>query len=778
MLKRFKVVLPFVLTGLCATNSLNSCQPAEGHQKVSYLDAQAPVANRVEDLLSKMTLEEKVGQMSQYVGLFHLKKSADLNTPIDVMADDANAFYPGLSGKDLYGLIKEGKIGSFLHVLTAKEANELQKAAQRTRLKIPLLIGIDAIHGNALYEGATVYPTPLSLASTWDTLLVKTIAQQTAREMRATGSHWAFSPNVDVARDPRWGRVGETFGEDPYLVSTLGVAMVEGLQGEDFSNPNNVLACIKHFVAGSEPVNGLNASPMDVSERTLREVYFPPYQKSIDVGAFTAMAAHNEINGDPCHGSKYLLTDILIGEMGFDGFVVSDWMDIERLKTVHRVVSDQKEACFLTVDAGMDMHMHGPNFLEPVVELVDEKRLLEERIDASVRKILEAKFRLGLFENPYVDEAQIADRIRTPEHQSIALEAARKSIVLLKNEKVLPLSPKKVKRILITGPNANNHTLMGDWSFEQPEANITTVLEGFQSVKPKGVKLDYYDMGNQVTAVMESHVQEAVKRSEGVDAVVVVVGSNSLRYQSKFKTNGENIARDNLDLVGRQQELVEALHATGKPVVVVLINGRPLGVEWIAENIPAVVEAWEPGSEGGQAIAEVIFGKVNPSGKLPITIPRNVGQIPSYYNHKRAHYVKKYKWSKTGPLYPFGFGLSYTHFEYSEPELSTNEITSGDDISVKVRVTNTGDQAGDEVVQLYVRDLYSSATRPLKELKAFERISLNPGESREVVFDLGEDAFAFYNLAMERVVEQGDFFIMTGSSSANEDLKTTKLTIK
>ncbi|WP_258098608.1 glycoside hydrolase family 3 N-terminal domain-containing protein [Marinoscillum pacificum] len=777
MLKRFKVVLPFVLMVLCAMNSLNSCQPAEGHQKVSYLDAQAPVANRVEDLLSKMTLEEKVGQMSQYVGLFHLQKSADLNTPIDLMADDANAFYPGLSGKDLYDLIKTGRIGSFLHVLTAKEANELQKAAQQTRLKIPLLIGIDAIHGNALYEGATVYPTPLSLASTWDTLLVKTIAQQTAREMRATGSHWAFSPNVDVARDPRWGRVGETFGEDPFLVGEMGVAMVGGLQGDRFENPDNVLACIKHFVAGSEPVNGLNASPMDVSERTLREVYFPPYQKAIDAGAFTAMAAHNEINGDPCHGSKYLLTDILRNEMGFEGFVVSDWMDIERLKTVHRVVDSQKEACYLTVDAGMDMHMHGPDFLEPVMELVQEGRLSEERINQSVRKLLEAKFRLGLFENPFVQEDQIATSIRTEAHRSTALEAARKSIVLLKNDNLLPVKG-DVKNILITGPNANNHTLMGDWSFEQPEENITTVVEGFEQVKPAKVKLNYHDMGMQVTEITSQHISEAVAKSKDNDLIVVVVGSNSLRYQSKFKTNGENIARDNLDLVGRQQELVEALHATGKPVVVVLINGRPLGVEWIAENIPAVVEAWEPGSEGGQAIAEVIFGKVNPSGKLPITIPRNVGQIPSYYNHKRAHYVKKYKWSKTGPLYAFGHGLSYSQFQYGEPVLSDSIIKSADTVQVTVEVTNSSKLAGEEVVQLYVRDLYSSVTRPMKELKGFARISLLPGETKNVTFRLDAEAFSFYNLNMEQTIESGEFWISTGSSSANEDLKTTKLTIQ
>ncbi|RAV28801.1 beta-glucosidase [Sinomicrobium soli] len=749
-----------------------------GQGEPGYLDPGLPVAERVEDLLERMTLEEKVGQMSQYVGLFHLEKSADLDTPIDLMADDANAFYPGLSGKGLYDLIGKGKIGSFLHVLSAKEANQLQKAARQTRLRIPLLIGIDAIHGNALYEGATVYPTPLSMASAWDTGLVREIARQTAREMRATGTHWAFSPNIDVARDPRWGRVGETFGEDPYLVSALGVAMVEGLQGDDFGQPGNVLACIKHFVAGSEPVNGLNASPMDVSERTLREVYFPPYRKAIEAGAFTAMAAHNEINGDPCHGSRYLLTDILRKEFGFDGFVVSDWMDIERLKTVHRVVENQKEACFRAVDAGMDMHMHGPDFLEPVVELVQENRLAEERIDAAVRKILEAKFRLGLFENPFVDEAEVPHLIRTAGHQATALEAARKSIVLLKNEGVLPLNPDNVKNILVTGPNAGNHTILGDWTFEQPSGNITTVAEGFKAIAPPGVKLDYYDMGKQVTEVTGAHIEEAVRRSREADVVVAVVGSNSLRYESRFKTNGENVARDNLDLVGMQQQLIEALYHTGKPVVVVLVNGRPLGVEWIANHIPAVIEAWEPGSAGGQAIAEIIFGEVNPSGKLPITIPRNVGQVPSYYNHKNAHYVKKYKWSETGPLYPFGFGLSYTGFEYSDPVLSAEKIKAGEKVTVRVSVSNTGERTGEEVVQLYVRDLYSSVTRPLKELKGFKRIRLEPGERKEVVFELDEEAFSFYNMDMERIVEPGAFFIMTGSSSANEDLKTAELVVE
>lgn len=770
-------LLGSVLFVVILVTTLSSCQRADGQQTADYLNPTLPVKDRVADLLSKMTLEEKVGQMCQYVGLFHLEKSANLNTPIDVMADDANAFYPGMSGKDLYQLIKDGKTGSFLHVLSAKEANELQEAAQQSRLKIPLLIGIDAIHGNALYEGATVYPTPLSLASTWDTELVEEISKQTAKEMRATGSHWAFSPNLDVARDPRWGRVGETFGEDPHLVGEMGVAMVRGLQGEDFSQPDNVVACIKHFVAGSEPVNGINASPMDVSERTLREVYYPPYLKSLDAGAFTLMAAHNEINGDPCHGSKYLLTEVLRNEWGFEGFVVSDWMDIERLKTVHRVVSSQEEACFLTVDAGMDMHMHGPKFLEPIMKLVEEGRISEKRIDESVSKILEAKFQLGLFENPFVEEAKVAERIRTKTHQETALEAARKSIVLLKNESVLPLSS-KTRKILVTGPNANNHTLMGDWSFEQPENNITTILEGLETQKPDGFSIDYLDVGSQVTEITDTHLTEAAKRGSKADAIVVVVGSNSLRYERKFKTNGENVARDNLELIGKQEELVRVLQETGKPVVVVLVNGRPLATEWIAENVPAIIEAWEPGSEGGKAVAEVIFGKINPSGKLPISIPRNVGQVPSYYNHKNAHYVKKYKWSKTGPLYSFGHGLSYTSFEYDEPTLSEEEIDATGSTTLTVTVTNTGKMAGEEVVQLYIRDLYSTVTRPLKELKNFQRISLQPGESKEVTFNVTPEDLAFYNLEMQKVVEPGDFFLMVGGSSENENLKTAKLNVK
>jgi beta-glucosidase len=763
------------LTGfLLSTASLNSIS---SELVPAYLDASLTPEQRVADLLPRMTLEEKVGQMCQYVGIDHTAESEQHMSIDDLAKSDAHGFYPDLHSSQIPAFIETGKVGSFLHVLTASEANLLQRHAAQSRLGIPLLIGIDAIHGNAMVSGSTVYPAPLSMASSWNLGLVKQASIETAREMRATGSHWSFTPNVDIARDPRWGRVGETFGEDPFLVAEMGVATIEGLQQRDFYGPQKVIANAKHWVAGGDPINGINLSPMDVSERSLRQDFFPPFKRAVDAGVFTFMAAHNEINGEPAHGSRYLLNDVLREEWGFKGFVVSDWMDIERLHTFHRVANSQKEAVYQTVHAGMDMHMHGPDFLEPLVELVNEGRLSEARIDESVGPMLLAKFRLGLFENPYVDESQIEQSVFTAAHQQTALEMARQAIVLLtNNDNILPLQ--KNSRVFVTGPNADNHTILGDWVLEQPENNVTTVLEGLRAVAASPKNIDFYDVGKQVKNLSTEDILAAAKRASQSQVAVVVVGENPLRYDKKGKTSGENVARSSINLIGRQLELVQAIHATGTPVIVVLVNGRPIAEPWVVDNSAAVIEAWEPGAMGGQALAEIIYGVTNPSGKLPITVPYSIGHTQAIYNHKPSAYKHKYADAPTRNLFEFGYGLSYTEFAFSPPVLDKKSIQKTENTNLSVTVTNSGDRAGYETVQLYVRDNYSEITRPVKELKGFEKIYLQAGESKRVSFTLEPEMLAYYNRAMEWVVEPGAFTLMVGSSSRGADLKSIQLRVK
>lgn len=742
-----------------------------------YLDAKQPVKIRVADLLSQMTLEEKVAQMCQYVGIEHQMQSYKENKGKEPASnDDASSFYKGISFDSLRAMVIAGRVGSFLHIVTAKEANEMQQLAMKSRLKIPILIGIDAIHGNALVSGCTVYPAPLGLAGTFNTELVEKIYRATAIEMRATGSHWSFTPNIDIARDARWGRVGETYGEDTYLVGIMGAATVKGLQGSNMQGTDKVASCIKHLIGGGNSVNGLNGSPTDISERTLWEVHLPPYKMSIDAGAFTAMTAHNELNGVPCHANKYLMTDVLRKKWGFKGFYVSDWMDIERLNTVHHIAPNQKEAVYQTIMAGMDMHMHGPNFLEPLVELVKEGRIPMSYINNSAAKILEAKFKLGLFENRMIDENEAAKVVNNPAHKQMALDAARQSIVLLKNEKTLPLS-NDVKKILVTGPNANNQTILGDWSLLQPEENVITVFEGIKEQANSNVIVDYYATGT-VKKIEDSVIKEAGNKAKDYDAVVVVVGENSLRYQNKEKTSGENIDRDNINLIGQQDALIKELVKSGKQVIVILVNSRPLAVGEVTKNAGALIEAWEPGNLGGTAIGEILFGKINPSGKLPMSIPRSVGQIPTYYNIKPSNYFHKYIETTSGALYDFGFGMSYTTFKYDDVKLSKSTINKTENFTVSCTVTNTGNVEGNDVVQLYINDKVSSVTRPIKELKGFKRISLKKGESRTVEFVVTPKDLEFLDIDMKPVVEAGDFKIMVGNSSNDKDLKKVTLTVK
>ena len=748
-----------------------------------YLDSNADIEDRLSDLMARMTLEEKVGQMCQYVGLAYLKKqkrNKRASGDVSKLNKDAFAMY-GLSESEIIQEIIDGKIGSFLHVLDPEEVNYLQGFTLESRLKIPLIIGIDAIHGNAMVRGTTVYPSPISIAATFNNDFAYDVAKQSAREMRATGSQWTFMPNIDVARDPRWGRVGETFGEDPFMVGEMGKAMIMGFQGEDFSKPNNVIAFAKHMIAGAEPLNGLNISPMDVSERSLYEIHLPPYKKAIDAGVYSIMAAHNELNGIPSHMHKGLMTDLLRNEWGFDGFYVSDWYDIKRIWSYHKVARNYKEASLFSVEAGMDMNMHGPDFYDFIVALVKENKLSIDRVNQACSKILYAKFQLGLFENRLVDPSKIDKNVFIKSHLDKAEEIADNSITLLKNNNLLPINNSNAKRILVTGPNAHNHTTLGDWHFEQPEENVVTIFEGIQQVGENyNHKVDYFDSGIKIRNIQDSKIKATAEMSTNYDHVFVVVGDNSLRYtweggKSFQKTAGENKARSFLGLPGKQLDLVKSIYEKNKNLTVVYVSGKPISEPWIEDNIKSIIHAWEPGSMGGKSLGKIVFGETNPSGKMPMTTARSVGQLTMVYNHKPTNYIHKYAFEKTKPLYRFGFGLSYTSFSISEPTLSISKWDGTGKVNVEVDVKNTGKREGMETVQLYIRDLFSSVTRPVLELKGYKKINVAPGETKRVSFSLALDDFAFYDREMRYKAEEGDFNILVGNAANLSELKKTTL---
>ena len=646
---------------------------ANSAKKELYKDSSVPIKDRVEDLLKCMTLEEKVGQMNQYVGLEHIRTAGRTLTEAQLKNNTAQAFYPGITDKDVAALTEQGLIGSFLHVLTIKEANELQHLAMKSRLQIPIMFGIDAIHGNANAPDNTVYPTNIGLASSFDTALAYKIARQTAAEMRAMNMHWTFNPNVEVARDARWGRCGETYGEDPYLVSQMGVQAVRGYQG-NLDSENDVLACVKHFVGGSEPINGTNGAPADLSERTLREVFFPPFKACADAGAMSFMMAHNELNGMPCHENSWLMSDILRGEWKFKGFVVSDWMDIEHIYDLHAAAPSIKDAFCQSILAGMDMHMHGVKWQEDVVALVKEGRISEARIDESVRKILTIKFRLGLFEHPYADEKNTMKVRLSPEHRATALQAAREAIVLLKNEDILPLDSTKYKKVLVTGINADDQNILGDWSAVEKPENVWTVLRGLREAQPN-TNFDFVDQGWDPRNMSQAKVDEAVNKAKDADLNIVVAGEYMMRFRWTERTSGEDTDRSDLDLVGLQNELIQRIAASGKPTILILISGRPLSINWPAKHLPAIINAWEPGMYGGRAIAEILYGKVNPSAKLAISIPRTSGQVQQIYNHKPSQYFHPYAVTESTPLYPFGYGLSYSTYKYQFKTIYTKDFT-------------------------------------------------------------------------------------------------------
>ncbi len=748
-----KIIITFIV--FCISLSTFAQKDLNRNGRIDvYENENNSIDLRVLDLVTQMTLEEKIGQMCQYIGWRTSEK--------ETKNEDLKVNYK-FSTHDAIDLLKEGKIGSFLFVENQKDCNILQQASFESRLGIPLLLAIDAIHGNGMTkEGGTIYPTEIGMASTFDIDLVEKIAAQTALEMRSIGYHWTFSPNIEVVYDYRWGRCGETFGEDPFLVGQMGKAMIKGYQGS--LDQTNILACAKHFVGGGISNNGYNGSPADISERTLKEEFFPPFQEAVKAGVYSIMPAHNEINGMPCHMHESYLNDMIRKDWGFTGLYVSDWMDMEKLYSIQKTVSSETEAFEKSVNAGLDVHMHGPKFLEAMIQLVKEGKVQEKRINEAATIIVKSKFELGLFENRLTKRQNVKETVLKKEHRETALEAARKSLVLLKNNNVLPLK-KDNNKIFITGTLADNQAMLGDWAIPCDKTDVITPLAGVKQSLNKTSTVDYLDMGS-IFSMKDSLIKEARDRAEESDVVVIVVGEHGQRNQKpNYQTLGENVDRPVLCLRGKQKELIKAVHQSGKPIILVLIGGGPIAIPWEVENVDAIIQAWEPGMYGGKAIADVIFGDVNPSGRLPFTIPRSVGQLYNHYKLKPSSYARgQFLEQARTPLYPFGYGLSYTSFEYEIIEYSKS-ISTSDDVHVKIKVKNIGDKIGDETVMLYVNDIISSVATPIKELAAFKRISLGVGEERVVEFTIKNKQLSFLDKNMKRIVEAGDFELMLEGSN-------------
>ncbi|MGI8919872.1 MAG: beta-glucosidase BglX, partial [Pyrinomonadaceae bacterium] len=659
------------------------------------------------------------------------------------------------------GLVRHGLLGSTLNVRGVRNTNELQRIAiEESRLKIPLLFGFDVIHG---YR--TIFPIPLGEAATWDPAAVEHNAAIAAKESRASGVHWTFAPMVDIARDPRWGRIAEGSGEDAFLGSQMARARVLGFQGGDYSATDKVVACAKHWVAYGAAEGGRDYNTTDLSERTLREVYFPPFKAALDAGVGTFMSAFNDLNGVPTSANPFTLTKVLRDEWKFDGIVVSDYESVKELIN-HGLAANEKEAAEAGLTAGVDMEMVSRLYNKHGADLLKERKLTLASIDEAVRRVLRIKFRLGLFEKPYADDARERTSILTPEHLAAARSSAARSLVLLKNEgNLLPLS-KTLKTIAIVGPLADSQKdVIGSWTGDGKAEDAVTLLAGIKAkVSPQTIVT--YAKGCEINDDSTSGFDEAVRIARAADVVIVAVGESA-------EMSGEAASRSSLDLPGRQLDLVKALRATRKPLVVVLMNGRPLTINWIAENVSSIVETWFAGTQAGHAIADVLFGDVNPGGKLPVTFPRSVGQVPLYYNHKNTgrppdannKYTSKYLELQWTPLFPFGFGLSYTQFKFSNLQLGAPRIKPEGSLSATVELENTGQRAGDEVVQLYIRDVAASVTRPVKELKAFQRITLQPGEKKRVEFKLTAGELGFFNREMRFVVEAGEFRVMVGPNS-------------
>ena len=703
----------------------------------------------IDKLLSQMTLAEKLGQLQQYSGFGY-------TTGPTAQADAAKQ-------RDM---IKAGKVGSILNSVGAKVTNDLQKVAvEESRLKIPILFGFDVVHGHR-----TVFPTPLGESASFDPKVCEETAAVAAKEAASQGVRWTFAPMVDIARDARWGRIVEGAGEDTYLGSVLAAARVKGFQrGGKFA------ACAKHWVAYGAAEAGRDYNTVDVSERTLREVYFPPFKACVDAGVMTFMTSFNEVSGMPSTANRFILTDVLRGEWGFKGFVVSDYEAVDELRH-HGMAADGAQAGLESLKAGCDMEMVSEHISKNAESLIKSGKLSVKDVDTAVRRILYIKQQLGLWENPYTDEAPEEKTIKDPAHRALARIAAGRSMVLLKNDKqVLPLS-KNLSKVAIVGPLADNvEDVIGPWHGAGRKEEAISLVQGVKQALPSASVLSVRGCDFEGKVPLDRNaIAQAIAQSE-----VVIVAVGELETMS-----GEANSRAQIDLPGEQLALIKMVHESGKPYVVTLFNGRPLSLGWVAENSPAVLECWFPGSESGNAVADVLFGDVNPGAKLPVSFPRLVGQVPIYYNqkstgrpiHLRNSYVSNYKDVPNTPQFPFGFGLSYTNFSISEVSLSKSSISPSETILVTASVSNVGAIEGDEVVQVYIRDKFASLTRPVKELRGFERVRLKPGEKKSVRFTLGPKELGFYDRQMKWAVEPGEFDIFVGNSSLAE--KSATLTVR
>lgn len=728
----------------------------------------------VSNLMKKMTLDEKIGQLN-------LPGAGDITTG-------------QASSSNIAQKIKEGKVGGLFNIKGVDKIRDVQKVAvENSRLKIPLLFGMDVIHG---YQ--TAFPIPLGLSCTWNMQLIERSARVAANEASADGICWTFSPMVDIARDPRWGRIAEGSGEDAYLGSEIAKAMVRGYQGNDLSKNNTIMACVKHFALYGAAEAGRDYNTTDMSKVRMYNEYLPPYKAAVDAGAGSIMTSFNEIDGIPASANKWLLNELLRKQWGFKGFVVTDYTAINEM--IDHGMGDLKTVSALALNAGVDMDMVGEGFLTTVKNSMQKGKITSAQIDAACRRILEAKYKLGLFEDPYryCDPARAASEIYTPANLKDAREIAAESFVLLKNQNnILPL--KKSGTIALVGPLADaRENMPGTWSVATDFTKPITVLKGLQNALGSNARV-LYAKGSNIDAdsVFEerstmfgktlgrdrrtdsSLLKEALDIALQSDVIVVAVGEAA-------EMSGESSSRSNIEIPQVQRDLVNALLKTGKPVVLVLFTGRPLAIKWEQENVPAILNVWFGGSEAGNAIADVLFGDVNPSGKLSTTWPQNVGQVPIYYNHKNTgRPLEEGKWFQkfrsnyldvsNQPLYPFGYGLSYTNFTYGNLQLSKNNMKSTEKITATITVTNSGNREGKEVVQLYLRDMVGSITRPVKELKGFQKISLKPGESKTVSFTIGINDLKFYNSDLKWVAEPGDFKVFVGTSSA--DVKEAGFTL-
>jgi beta-glucosidase len=717
---------------------------------------QETIDQKVNALLKKMTIEEKIGQLNQYTG-------------------DNSATGPITINPNKQAEIKAGIVGSMLNIIGTKYTRQYQELAMQSRLKIPLLFGQDVIHG---YK--TTFPIPLAEAASWDLAAIELAARVAATEASASGIHWTFAPMVDIGRDPRWGRVMEGAGEDTYLGSKIAYARVKGFQGNKLGDLNSVMACVKHFAAYGAAIGGRDYNSVDMSERMLWETYLSPFKAALDAGAATFMNSFNDLNGIPATGNVHLQRDILKGKWNFQGFVVSDWGSIGEM-VAHGYSKDLKAAALSAITAGSDMDMESNAYRYHLAELVKEGKVSVDLIDDAVKRILRKKYELGLFDDPYKysDQKRADKALNNPEHRKAALDVAQKSIVLLKNEnETLPLS-KNLKTIAFIGPMVKEYKAnMGFWSVELPDVDynkwVVSQWDGLQNKVGKNTKL-LYAKGCEVEGDNKDGFAEAVATAQQADVVILSIGESR-------DMSGEAKSRSNLHLPGVQEDLVKAIQATGKPVVVLVNAGRPLIFNWTADNVPAIVYTWWLGTEAGNAIANVLFGDYNPSGKLPMTFPREIGQIPIYYDHYSTgrpakdedskNYVSAYIDLKNSPKFPFGYGLSYTKFNYSDLKLSSVKMKNNETIKVSFQLSNVGKVAGEEVVQLYLKDKFGSVVRPVLELKDFQKIKLNAGESKTIEFTIDKEKLSFYNDKLEFTAEPGDFEVMIGASSADIKLKS------